>query len=364
MTTEVPRARRRGNGEHRRPALVLACVFGASALRCSLIDTDGLAGGGAGAPDASSEERSSSEAATPDASVAEEAGTAEVVASGQTGAFGLARLGATLYWTSANSGNDVSSCPLDHCVQPSVVASGAKATVIVAATRVYWITPGKPSVSFTVDGAPNGELALSAPGVWLATGANAVFASQSNGQVVRLQGDPPFSTTTFLGFDPNPDRLSANGAALAWTASSGGRDNVGYCGSGGCDASTSVVAQNEGPVAVALDASFLFWTTADGRIRSAAHDGKSITSSARDVATGFAEPAALAPDEASPFLYFVARGTPARSYLDGMVGKVAKSGGAVTVLASDQARPASVLVTETHVYWANEYDGTIRRALK
>jgi hypothetical protein len=83
-----------------------------------------------------------------------------------------------------------------------------------------------------------------------------------------------------------------------------------------------------------------------------------------DVVTNVADPSAVAPDEASPFLYFVSRGSAAGSYLDGIVGKVLKTGGPVTVLARGQARPADVLVTDTHVYWANEYDGTIRRALK
>lgn len=345
--------------------LLLACCSSVGALRCSLLtDTDGLAGA---KPDASLDEGASpvdggalDGANAPETSDGASAG--EVFASGQTGAFGLARLGTNLYWTSAKPGGEVASCPLAACVTPTVVASGAKATAAMAALgRVYWMTPGTKTISYTDDGGVGHFDAYSSVS-WIGAGETLRYVIEATGQFTVLQGDPPFSTTTFLGFDSYPDRAAGHGNAVAWTSQK--TSSVGYCVPGGCDGSTSVVSKNENAVAIALDASFLFWTTADGRIRTAAHDGVRVTSAVSDLASGFAEPSALAPEESGPFLYFAARGSAAGGYLDGIVGKVLKSGGPVTVLATGQARPVNVLVTETHVFWANEYDGTIRRVAK
>ncbi|MDB4935289.1 MAG: hypothetical protein JWP87_2261 [Labilithrix sp.] len=338
------------------------------ALRCSLLtDTDGLAGSESDASldgalptvDGSAADRPS----TPDSSV-DGASAGEVFASGQTGAFGLARLGTNLYWTSGKPGGEVASCPLAACVTPTVVASGAKATTAMAALgRVYWMTPGTKTISYTQAGGSVGHFEAYSPVSWIGAGMSFRYVIEESRQFTLLQGDPPVSTTSFLGFDAYPDRAAGHDGAVAWT--SGKTMSVGYCGSGGCDASTSDVSKNESAVAIALDASFLFWTTTDGRIRAAAHDGVRITSAAvTDIASGLAEPCALAPDEVGPFLYFATRGSAAGGYLDGIVGKLLKTGGPVTVLATGQARPANILLTETHLFWANEYDGTIRRLPK
>lgn len=292
-----------------------------------------------------------------------DAGDAEIFASGQTNVIGLVRGVSTLYWTSTGPSARVASCPLAACVTPAVILAGGSPSAIAWAGRALWTDDreGSRSLHFTTDASGVGALDMGQPSLWIAADVDA-YVVLKNGTLVRLVADPPTDRTTFLGFSTAAERATTRGAAVAWTEGDG---SVHACSSGGCATrAASVVAQGEGATAIALDDGFLFWTTADGRIRSAARTGATVGPSVVDVATGLPEPAALAPDANGAMLYFTARGTAAAGYADGVVGKVPKGGGAVTLLARGQARPEGIVVTETHVYWANNGDGSIRRVPK
>jgi hypothetical protein len=49
---------------------------------------------------------------------------------------------------------------------------------------------------------------------------------------------------------------------------------------------------------------------------------------------------------------------------DGTISRVARGGGAVTVLARNQAKPARIAVDATHVYWSNVLGASVMRARK
>lgn len=290
-----------------------------------------------------------------------DAGEGEIFATGQSAVVGLARGAGTLFWATAAPDARVASCPVASCGAPTVVASGGSPSGIAWAGRTLWTDDRDvKSVRFTTDASGNGALDMGQPSLAITADADA-YVVQKNGTIVKLVGSPPAQRTTFLPFATEAVTASTRGAAVAWLEADG---SVHACASGGCaTAAASVVAKGEGASSVALDDAFLFWATADGRIRAAPRTATAF-GTAHDVASGLPGPAALAADANGAALYVTARGTAAAGYADGIVGKVAKSGGAVIVVARGQARPGAIAVDGTHVYWANGGDATIRRAPK
>jgi hypothetical protein len=82
-----------------------------------------------------------------------------------------------------------------------------------------------------------------------------------------------------------------------------------------------------------------------------------------DIASGFGEISALVADPTGPFLYFAARGIAAASYVDGVVGRMLKSGGPPAVLACAGA-PGGHRGHGNGRLLGQHLDGTIRHAPK
>ena len=295
---------------------------------------------------------------------ASEAGDSEIFATGQPAVFALARGPSTLYWTSEAPSGRVASCPLAACSTPTVLVSGGSPTAVVwSGHRLFWTDDDEAdkSVGFTNDASGIGSVEMGQPSLWVTADTDA-YVVQKNGTLVKLVYDPPTGRASFLSFSTFAERVSTRDGAVAWTERDG---SVHVCASGDCaTVAESVVAKDQGATAIALDDGLLFWATSDGRIRSVTYTSTSFGSDIGEVADRLPELSELAPDTTGSSLYFSARGTALAGYADGIVGKVPKGGGAVTVLAHGQARPEGIVVTETHVYWANHNDGTIRRAPK
>lgn len=314
--------------------------------------TDGFSG-----PDASDGGSDGSAADVQDAGNgdATDASGIDIVVTGQTGVTNLVASATDLYWTTPFPSASVKTCPLSSCGKPTTIASGGKPTAIAYSDRAFWgQDDGLSYATSPTNTAAHCVTSLDVVAVAAADGLE--FYVQTDGVVVLVQSWASCGTT---GVGSGANAIATKGGAFAWPATS----SVRYCGKDGCPSTGDLVA-SDGANAVALDDAYLYWTTKDGRVRNATHDTTSVTGSPQDIATGFPDPAGVAPDNTSPYVYFTSRGTAVKSYLDGMVGKVAKSGGAVTVIASDLPHPEGIIVTATHVIWANSYDGTIRRAPK
>src|SRR6185369_10805340 len=94
--------------------------------------------------------------------------------------------------------------------------------------------------------------------------------------------------------------------------------------------------------AVALDDAQIFWTTNDGRLRARSRDDDA--GAITDLATSLPEPVGVVSDPEGIYVYFTARGTVAKNYLDGFVAKVPRGGGQYTIIAKDQPRPQAIIL--------------------
>jgi hypothetical protein len=123
--------------------------------------------------------------------------------------------------------------------------------------------------------------------------------------------------------------------------------------------SSRAVAPARGGSASATDDEYVYWTYAPGEVWRAPKAGGAahmLASSETKIAQAWTQ---LALDET--FVYWVNMGSqkaPPGNRL-GQVMKVAKSGGPVTVIASEQKGVADVVVNEGHVFWATQ-DGVWR----
>ncbi|MFT3769127.1 MAG: hypothetical protein QM820_27110 [Minicystis sp.] len=289
-----------------------------------------------------------------------DSGAGEIVASDRQGVTSLAASDVDLYWTTSGAGSGaIETCPIESCTKPASVAQGGHPVALAWVDRLLW---GEDASYGVLDSDGNLDRCEAFGAVpWVASGGATGFYAHE-GDIVIIQTWPCTSTTHVK--TAHAAVAAASGKALAWITTGG---EVRFCGNP-CSGTGTVVAPDESPVAIAMDASAVYWTTADGRIRRIDHDGKSVTSATpSDVATGLPSPAALAPDASGPMLYFTARGTAGAGYLDGIVGKIAKvpaPGDQPTVIADGQARPEALVVTAKYVFWADTYDATIRKAAK
>jgi hypothetical protein len=291
-----------------------------------------------------------------------DAGDGKIIVSDQNGVIAMARADETLYWATATT---VASCPLGGCSAPETVATGEVITSLTALHgRAFWVDFSKTYVYFTQQSGI-GSVLLPTPGTWVEASENDVYMIAPGHAPMETQGDPPANTTTFLSFVLDDGRLTARGTAVGWTELA--TTSVHLCPTVDnpvCDHDKSLVSQGPAPLAIALDTTNLYWSEKNGLIRRVEYSATGFTPQIFEVASEIPEASWIASDESGPFLYVASRGTEAREYKDGAIFKVPRQGGRKTIIASNQARPESVLVIDSYIYWANKYEGTIRRAPK
>ena len=117
----------------------------------------------------------------------------------------------------------------------------------------------------------------------------------------------------------------------------------------GGTASELATGQN-GPVQIAQDANYLFWTNfqGGGSVRRMKRDGSDLTTLAQ--ASG---PWALS--LSSTHVYWT-------NTSDGSLRRVVKPGGQAAILVSGEASPRGITVDTTHMYWTTSSGGEVRRA--
>jgi hypothetical protein len=120
----------------------------------------------------------------------------------------------------------------------------------------------------------------------------------------------------------------------------------GQCITGVCRAFVLVGNQGSGPGAIAVDATYVYWTLANaGLVRRALIDGTGT----QDIWTGGAPLSGLATLGGRVYV---------ASYGDGTIHAMDSSGANVGLIASSQIRPWSVAVAPSLLAWTNHGDGT------
>lgn len=322
-------------------------------VRC--VSTSDLSEGGADAGDGggSGLDGGDGGAATDDDADAGYHGNGEIILSAN-GVQSMCASADALYWSNF-APKAIRSVPFAApTTPPATVATPTKGASIAYGRRLYWSEAD--AVGFTT-GSGQSTVTIQYGTSWVAADAQGTYAIQLGGDIFSVDGDPPTGTTKLVP-NANAKRLAVRSGVVVWTDAS---DTIRICSSvAECDTGGSLVA-SEAAHGLTLDETRVYWSLPDGRIRARVRD---LTASAFDVTSGVPTPAELVVDPTSENLYFTAYGTGARSFQDGIVAKVPKAGGNVVLLAHDQARPDSIALSATDVYWANTLDASIRRLPK
>ena len=280
----------------------------------------------------------------------------------------------------------------DGVVLASVAPAYLSGGIAVDSANVYF-TPGAGtgyvwSVSLTGGTVTNFSLSEFSPSGVAVVGSNVLW-TDGNAMLKQATSGPPL-TTVGMGMQ-NGAGVTTDGFAVYW-ADFGNSTGM---GAGtitkspiGSPAPVTLATNLNGPFRVAVDMSgWVYWTNyGDGTVMKVTNTGTSQTT----LATGLTHPRGIATD--GQYVYYcdpfknlwklaVGGGTPTSlstdctevtidatyvyftSQLYGLVRKVAKTGGAVTNLAS--ANTAYPITNDTNfVYWTNYGDSTVRKVHK
>jgi hypothetical protein len=158
------------------------------------------------------------------------------------------------------------------------------------------------------------------------------------GSVMRL--DPGGVPVVLAAGQHDPWGIAADGSGIAWANQSSAGGGQGQVFSMAFDGSPVMVASDQAtPTDVALDGDRVYWS-GNGGVHSAPRDGSSPP---KTLAGGFA---ARGMALAGGAVYFADFG-------HGLVLKMARDGGPITMIAKGQTFPVGVVVDDWCVYWGS-----------
>jgi hypothetical protein len=241
--------------------------------------------------------------------------------------------------------------------------------IAVDSTHVFWTT-GVDSPSGGVWSVPitGGTATLvvqaNAACVGIALTTNEVvwgqgtFQGSSALQRAPKQGGVPTTITS----TPSPvSGMAIDGQSVFWTDSQSPGGHVYRSDLAGAGGPTDLAGYQSSPIGIVRTSGTLFWANRGGLSNDA---GAIVTmpddGGAMALATGLAASMRLAVDATD--VYFCEMGE--YDGFTGAIGRVARSGGPVTRLATQQGMPVGIAVDDKAVYWVNQSGGEVMRLAK
>lgn len=263
------------------------------------------------------------------------------------------------------------ACKGSTC-QPLELATGQSMSwgIAVDANRVYWSNQGSGDIqSVPLSGGQATKLATGQndPGDLVIDDTYVYWTNfSSGGAVMRVAKDGSAGSLKSISNGTGPWGLTVDDTN-AWFTNSDG--TIRQVAKGGGSA-TTVVSSEQDPKGITSDENDLFWTALkSGKVMK----GPKTSPNTDKVELASAQASPLAVVLTDDTVYWVSAGTYEYgqcSAADGKVMKVAKSGGTPVALASGQACPVDLAVDGDHVYFVNEgtflsqayqYDGAVMR---
>lgn len=268
-----------------------------------------------------------------DAGPSAPAAPAPVVAAGQTGVYDVAVDEHFVYWTTFLPSGGVFKAPLvGGTIQNLATGHGRPAAIAVDHTSVYWINMDQGGVMrVPIAGGGSTQLASGSLPVSLTLSGDYVYwVEHGSGAAQRVARGG--GTTEWLGTVDDPHGVAVIGDKVYVSEAGAGRIAV-------LPVAELVAASQFGPSpGLLIDAQSVYFADQGLRkIFKAPRAGGDLA----ELATLSSPPVALALDASN--VYFATS--------DGAIGAIGKSGGAITSLATAQSGASSLAVVSGSLYW-------------
>jgi hypothetical protein len=284
-----------------------------------------------------------------------------LVADATTDARGIAVAGDWLVWATGCTGVVRRVTKTGTGNAPLPAGKSCTPTLAATASQVYWIEYDGPNLNTTpIDGSGSVVTVATVPGDAGVRANFARLAIDANNAYWAMQVPPSIWYAPLSGAKDGPTALAnagstketvampygvaVDGSHVYWSDKDGNAIKRRALSSLGQDVLAEPFATSSAPGELALDATTVYWVDDNGEVSAHPKDGGAVTI----LASGQRSPESLVVDDR--YVYWT-------SYVpSGTVSRVPKTGGAVEVLATGQAYPYSITQDCGAVYFTNQAD--------